>query len=108
MAASSRSRVAAIDAFRFSQKGATTSLFSRSTPARSPARTGEVRYSCQATELLRAAPTCLPFRDLGQYVQDVSSGNVGVLAVLRAFGSRPVQPHAECEQEGATTAAVVP
>jgi hypothetical protein len=47
---------------------------------------GEVRYSCQATELLRAAPTCLPFRDLGQYVQDVTSGNVGVLAVLRAFG----------------------
>ena len=51
-----------------------------------PGPDGEVRYSCQATELLRAAPTCLPFRDLGQYVQDVSSGNVGVLAVLRAFG----------------------
>jgi hypothetical protein len=51
-----------------------------------PGPDGEVRYSCQATELLRAAPTCLPFKDLGQYVQDVSSGNVGVSAVLRAFG----------------------
>ena len=47
---------------------------------------GEVRYSCQATELLRAAPTCLPFRDLGQYVRDVTSRNAGVLSVLRAFG----------------------
>jgi hypothetical protein len=47
---------------------------------------GEVRYSCQATELLRAAPICLPLRDLGQYVQDVSSGNAGVRHVLRAFG----------------------
>jgi hypothetical protein len=47
---------------------------------------GEVRHSCQATELLRAAPTCLPFKDLGQYVQDVSSGNANVPSVLRAFG----------------------
>lgn len=51
-----------------------------------PGPDGQVRYSCQATELLRAAPTCLPLRDLGQYVQDVSSGNAGILAVLRAFG----------------------
>jgi hypothetical protein len=51
-----------------------------------PGPEGEVRYSCQATELLRAAPTCLPFRDLSQYVQDVSTGNAGVLSVLRAFG----------------------
>jgi hypothetical protein len=46
---------------------------------------GEDLFSCQATELLRAAPELLPFRDLGQYVQDVHSGNVGPLAVLRAF-----------------------
>lgn len=46
---------------------------------------GEERFRCQATELLRAAPECLPLRDLGQYVQDVRSGNVGVHAVLRAF-----------------------
>lgn len=50
-----------------------------------PGPDGEVRYSCQATELLRAAPTCLPFRELGQFVQDVQSGNAGVLFVLRAF-----------------------
>ncbi|NBE91714.1 hypothetical protein FE391_00875 [Nonomuraea sp. KC401] len=42
-------------------------------------------YSCQATELLRAAPTCLPFRDLGQYVTDVRSGNAGVASVVRTF-----------------------
>ncbi|MBF8191066.1 hypothetical protein ITP53_36230 [Nonomuraea sp. K274] len=42
-------------------------------------------YSCQATELLRAAPTCLPFRDLGQYVTDVRSGNVGVMGMFRTF-----------------------
>jgi hypothetical protein len=53
---------------------------------KAPEPDGEVRYSCQATELLRAAPTCLPFRDLGQYVEDVKSGNAGVLSVLRAFG----------------------
>jgi hypothetical protein len=51
-----------------------------------PGPDGEVRYSCQATELLRAAPICLPLKDLGQYVQDVSSGNASVPSVLRAFG----------------------
>ncbi|WP_169981223.1 hypothetical protein [Microbispora sp. H10836] len=48
-----------------------------------PAADGEVRYRCQATELLRAAPEPLPFRDLGQYVTDVRVGNAGVLATLR-------------------------
>ncbi|MFD6676918.1 hypothetical protein ACFWDA_21485 [Rhodococcus zopfii] len=43
------------------------------------------RYSCQATELLRAAPTCLPFRDLGQYVTDVKTGNVGPVDSAEAF-----------------------
>ena len=51
-----------------------------------PGPDGEVRYSCQATELLRAAPTCLPLRDLGQYVDDIRSGNAGALSVMRAFG----------------------
>jgi len=46
---------------------------------------GEVRYTCQATELLRAAPELLPFKDLGQYVDDVRSGNATVLDVVRAF-----------------------
>jgi hypothetical protein len=52
---------------------------------RPPAEDGETRYRCQATEMLRATPQPLPIRDLGQYVQDVRSGNVGVLWSLRAF-----------------------
>ncbi|MCF6469346.1 hypothetical protein FAF44_13230 [Nonomuraea sp. MG754425] len=48
-------------------------------------RKGPDGYACQATELLRAAPTCLPFRDLGQYVTDVRSGNVGVAQTVRTF-----------------------
>lgn len=50
-----------------------------------PGPDGEERFSCQATELLRAAPTCLPFRNLNQYVQDVRTGNVGLFSMLRAF-----------------------
>lgn len=50
-----------------------------------PTPDGEECFRCQATELLRAAPQCLPLRDLRQYGQDVRSGNVGVPAVLRAF-----------------------
>ncbi|MDF5755009.1 hypothetical protein [Spongiactinospora sp. TRM90649] len=46
---------------------------------------GEVLYRCQATELLRAAPTCLPFSDLGQYADDVRSGNVSALGSARGF-----------------------
>jgi hypothetical protein len=53
--------------------------------SRKPACNGEELFSCQATELLRAAPEALPFRQLGQYAWDVRSGNVGVLAVLCAF-----------------------
>jgi hypothetical protein len=49
------------------------------------ASNGEELFSCQATELLRAAPELLPFRDLRQYVWDVRSGNAGVFAMLRAF-----------------------
>jgi len=50
-----------------------------------PAPDGEVRYSCQATELLRAAPVCLPVRDLRQYVTDVKTGNVTALESLMSF-----------------------
>jgi hypothetical protein len=46
---------------------------------------GEVAYTCQATELLRAAPEPLPWRDLSQYVDDVRSGNVGAFWALRTF-----------------------
>jgi hypothetical protein len=46
---------------------------------------GEELYSCQATELLRAAPTPVPPWELRQYALDVSSGNNGVLEVLRGL-----------------------
>jgi hypothetical protein len=46
---------------------------------------GGEAYSCQATELLRAAPERLPVRDLAQYVRDVRSRNVGVLSSARAL-----------------------
>jgi hypothetical protein len=52
---------------------------------RPPAADGAEVYSGQATEILRAAPDVLPVRDLRQYVQDVRSGNAGVLWTLRAF-----------------------
>jgi hypothetical protein len=55
------------------------------TRSRKPSSNGEELFSCQATELLRAAPEPLPFRQLGQYAWDIRSGNVGILAVLRAF-----------------------
>ncbi|MGV9737110.1 hypothetical protein ACWDT5_23785 [Rhodococcus aetherivorans] len=50
-----------------------------------PGPDGRPRYSCQATELMRAAPTCLPFRDLGQYVTDVKTGNAGPIDSIKAF-----------------------
>jgi hypothetical protein len=43
------------------------------------------RFSCQATELLRAAPTPVPPWDVGQYVRDVRSGNATLLATIRAL-----------------------
>lgn len=52
---------------------------------RPPAEDGAELYRCQATELLRAAPRQLPFRDLGQFVEDVRTGNVGPLWSTRAF-----------------------
>ncbi len=42
------------------------------------------RYACQATELLRAAPTPIPSWDPRQYVEDVTSGNVSALAAVRS------------------------
>ena len=51
-----------------------------------PAAPGEEVYSCQATELLRAAPEWVPPWDLRQYVLDVRSGNARLLTVLRSVG----------------------
>ncbi len=42
-------------------------------------------YSCQATELTRAAPVGIPFWDLRQYVQDVSTGNAPARQVVRGI-----------------------
>ncbi|MGW4406672.1 hypothetical protein ACWEJ6_21780 [Nonomuraea sp. NPDC004702] len=50
-----------------------------------PAPDGEERFRCQATELLRAAPELLPFRDLGQYVTDVRVGNAGIASTVRTL-----------------------
>jgi hypothetical protein len=47
-------------------------------------RKDDERYSCQATELLRAAPTRIPSWDVRQYVQDVATGNAGLFATIRA------------------------
>ncbi|WP_317743406.1 hypothetical protein [Nocardia seriolae] len=50
-----------------------------------PLESGRERYSCQSTEMMRAAPACLPFRDVRQYVEDVQVGNATVRASLLAF-----------------------
>lgn len=44
---------------------------------------GEVRYRCQATDILRASLP-LPWWDMRQYLRDVRSGNVGAIQVVRA------------------------
>lgn len=50
-----------------------------------PFQDGEPRWSCQATEMQRAAPEPLPLKRLSQYPADVASGNAGVIAVVKAF-----------------------
>jgi hypothetical protein len=50
-----------------------------------PFEDGAVRYSCQATEMQRAAPQPLPLKDLSQYRDDIVSGNVSVLGVITSF-----------------------
>jgi hypothetical protein len=42
------------------------------------------RFACQATELLRAAPTPIPPWDPRQYVKDVTSGNAGLWRTVRS------------------------
>jgi hypothetical protein len=49
-----------------------------------PAAPGDAVYSCQATELLRAAPQRVPPWDPSQYVLDVRSGNAGLGATVRS------------------------
>lgn len=44
---------------------------------------GDIRYRCQATDLLLASSP-MPWWDVRQYLRDVWSGNVGVMQVVRA------------------------
>lgn len=46
---------------------------------------GTELYRCQATEILRAAPQGIPARNLGQYAEDVRTGNTTVGWAVRAF-----------------------
>lgn len=52
---------------------------------KTPRPDGEERFSCQATELLRAAPSRIRFWDLRQYVADLRTGNVRIGELLRTF-----------------------
>ena len=45
---------------------------------------GEIRYTCQATELLRFT-TLLPWWDIRQYVEDYTSGNASLGRLTRGF-----------------------
>ena len=53
-----------------------------------------IRYRCQATELPRAT-TPLPWWRVGQYVEDVTSGNVGMRQLARGAGYSLVRHLAE-------------
>ena len=55
------------------------------TTRKEPDADGAERFACQTTELNRATPEKLPFSQLGQYVEDVRSGNANVFWVVRAF-----------------------
>ena len=57
----------------------------RTDGATGPDEDDDVRFSCQATELTRAAPERMPWWDARQYVRDVASGNAGLLAMLRSL-----------------------
>ena len=47
--------------------------------------TADPRYSCQATEILRAAPTPLPLRDMTQFLTDYRTGNAGLFFIARSI-----------------------
>jgi hypothetical protein len=49
------------------------------------AEDGEVAYSCQATEVTKAAPERMPWWDARQYARDVTSGNAAVVPMLRSL-----------------------
>jgi len=49
------------------------------------AEDGEEAFSCQATQLTKAAPERLPWWDARQYVRDVTSGNARLVPMLRSL-----------------------
>ena len=61
-----------------------TTLTAATRKGRGGASPDEELFSCQATELLRAAPERVPPWDVSQYVLDVRSGNAGLLATVSA------------------------
>lgn len=50
-----------------------------------PGPDGEEIFSCQATEILRAAPSLLQLRDVRQIATDVRSGNANLASAIRAW-----------------------
>jgi hypothetical protein len=59
-------------------------LMAATRKAADPTAPGEEAFSCQATELMRAAPHWIPPWNVKQYVIDVRSGNAGLLATVRS------------------------
>jgi hypothetical protein len=57
----------------------------RAVGATDPDEDGDVTFSCQATELTRAAPERMPWWDARQYVRDVAAGNASLIAMLRSL-----------------------
>ena len=52
---------------------------------RTEGESGDVVFSCQATELVRASVAPIPWWALWQYVSDIRSGNAGVGSVVRGL-----------------------
>jgi hypothetical protein len=52
---------------------------------RRESRSGEEIFSCQATELLHATTSPIPWWEPRQYVRDFRSGNAGILRILRGL-----------------------
>jgi hypothetical protein len=59
-------------------------LMAATRKAPDPTALDETAFSCQATELMRAAPEWIPPWDVRQYALDVRSGNAGLLATIRS------------------------
>lgn len=66
------------------------SLLNQFTLRPDPPDRSEIYYRCQATDILKASEP-IPDGELSQYVRDVTSGNIGVLALVRAFFLRLFQ-----------------